>query len=85
MILGVKYSVLFSIFLFSFSNQTTKKELLPVFVFVHGGSNIVGMAALHDGDVFAAYTEVIVVMMNYRLAALGMWVNFNFIFLNVFS
>lgn len=51
--------------------RVTKKELLPVFAWVHGGSNIVGMAAMHDGDVFASHTDVIVVMMNYRLAALG--------------
>lgn len=51
--------------------RTTKKEPLPVFAYVHGGSNIVGMAAMHDGDVFASHAEVIVVMMNYRLAAFG--------------
>ncbi|KAL5022247.1 hypothetical protein ScPMuIL_001402 [Solemya velum] len=50
--------------------QTTKQKL-PVFVYVHGGSNEVGMGAMFDGTVLAAYGEVVVLTFNYRLGALG--------------
>ncbi|XP_064606022.1 pyrethroid hydrolase Ces2e-like [Liolophura sinensis] len=46
-------------------------EPLAVLVFIHGGSNVVGTANMFDGDVLAATGGIVVVTINYRLAALG--------------
>lgn len=45
----------------------------PVMVFIHGGGNKQGTAhtALYDGQVLAAEQGVVVVVINYRLGALG--------------
>ena len=40
-------------------------------VYVHGGSNRVGMGAMLRGDVLAAFGDIIVVNFNYRLGSLG--------------
>lgn len=47
--------------------------LLPVLLFIHGGSNVVGMGAMLDGDILAAHEEIIVITLNYRLNVLGFY------------
>ncbi|XP_071155756.1 neuroligin-4, X-linked-like [Mytilus edulis] len=47
------------------------KRALPILLFIHGGSNIVGMGAVFDGDILAAHGEIIVITFNYRLGNLG--------------
>ncbi|XP_063420653.1 neuroligin-2-like [Mytilus trossulus] len=49
------------------------KVALPVLFFIHGGSNRVGMGAMFDGDILAAYGEIIVITFNYRLNDLGFY------------
>lgn len=44
---------------------------MAVFVYVHGGSNRVGMGAMLRGDILAAFGDIIVVNFNYRLGSLG--------------
>lgn len=43
---------------------------MAVFVYVHGGSNRVGMGAMLRGDILAAFGDIIVVNFNYRLGSL---------------
>ncbi|XP_025049553.1 neuroligin-2 isoform X2 [Alligator sinensis] len=43
----------------------------PVMLFIHGGSYMEGTGNMFDGSVLAAYGNVIVVTMNYRLGVLG--------------
>lgn len=43
----------------------------PVMLFIHGGSFMEGSGNMFDGGVLAAYGNVIVVTMNYRLGVLG--------------
>ena len=40
-------------------------------LFIHGGSYMEGSGNMFDGSVLAAYGNVIVVTMNYRLGVLG--------------
>lgn len=49
------------------------EEKLPVYVFVHGGANILGRsdASFYDGANFAVGTDMVFVSFNYRLAHLG--------------
>ncbi|XP_071144925.1 fatty acyl-CoA hydrolase precursor, medium chain-like isoform X2 [Mytilus edulis] len=47
------------------------KSKYPVLLFIHGGSNEVGMGAMFDGDILAGYSKMIVITFNYRLGALG--------------
>lgn len=51
----------------------TTEENLPVYVFIHGGANIVGRADLsvYDGAHFASRENVVFVTMNYRLGYFG--------------
>jgi para-nitrobenzyl esterase len=44
---------------------------LPVFFFIHGGSNRVGAASLFDGSVLAKNTNSVVVVVGYRLNLFG--------------
>jgi len=44
---------------------------LPVMVWIHGGGNTVGSAAIYDGSVLAQQQRVIVVTTNYRLGMMG--------------
>ncbi len=44
---------------------------LPVYVFIHGGSNNFGSARQYDGSVLAARSDVVVVVVQYRLGPLG--------------
>lgn len=45
----------------------------PVMLFIHGGSYMEGTGNMFDASVLAAYGNVIVVTMNYRLGVLGEW------------
>lgn len=47
----------------------------PVMLFIHGGSYMEGSGNMFDGSVLAAYGNVIVVTMNYRLGVLGKFGN----------
>jgi para-nitrobenzyl esterase len=44
---------------------------LPVTMWIHGGGNSIGLAALYDGGKLAATRDVVVVTVNYRLGPLG--------------
>ena len=46
-------------------------QRLPVMVWIHGGGNTIGAARGYDGSRLAATHDRIVVMINYRLGALG--------------
>ena len=50
--------------------QTTETGL-PVYVYIHGGSNNFGSAKQYDGTALATRGNMIVVFIQYRLAALG--------------
>ncbi|XP_022313731.2 neuroligin-4, X-linked-like isoform X2 [Crassostrea virginica] len=43
----------------------------PVLVYVHGGSNRVGMGSMLEGDILAGHGGIIVVTFNYRLGIYG--------------
>ncbi|KAM9006115.1 neuroligin-2 isoform X3 [Sarcophilus harrisii] len=45
----------------------------PVMLFLHGGSYMEGTGNMFDGSVLAAYGNVIVVTLNYRLGVLGLF------------
>lgn len=42
-----------------------------VMVWIHGGGFALGSASVQDGSVLAAYQNVVVVIIQYRLALLG--------------
>ncbi len=44
---------------------------LPIYVFIHGGSNLAGTANLYDGSRIAAQSGMVVVVVQYRLGPLG--------------
>jgi para-nitrobenzyl esterase len=46
-------------------------RLLPVMVWVHGGSNVGGSGSLYNGENLAVEQKVVVVTINYRLGLLG--------------
>ncbi|XP_062396168.1 LOW QUALITY PROTEIN: carboxylesterase 5A-like [Sardina pilchardus] len=46
-------------------------QKLPVMVWMHGGALYLGGAAQFDGSVLAAYQDVVVVIIQYRLGILG--------------
>ncbi|XP_030648266.1 neuroligin-2b isoform X4 [Chanos chanos] len=48
-----------------------ERGLKPVMLFIHGGSYMEGTGNMFDASVLAAYGNVIVVTMNYRLGVLG--------------
>jgi para-nitrobenzyl esterase len=49
----------------------TLEKGLPVFVWIHGGANIIGSAQLYNGSVLAKQGDMIVVVVQYRLGMLG--------------
>ena len=53
-----------------YTPQTTTTPL-PVFVWIHGGANNFGSAQSYDGTTLAVRENMIVVVIQYRLAALG--------------
>jgi len=52
-------------------NTDIKPGLLPVMVWVHGGSNVGGSGNFHYGGKLAISQDVVVVTINYRLGLLG--------------
>ncbi|GAA6217627.1 fatty acyl-CoA hydrolase precursor, medium chain-like [Lates japonicus] len=44
---------------------------LPVMVWIHGGGFTLGSASIYDGSALAAYQNVVVVLIQYRLGPLG--------------
>uniref|UniRef100_A0A3B1K8N8 Carboxylesterase type B domain-containing protein n=1 Tax=Astyanax mexicanus TaxID=7994 RepID=A0A3B1K8N8_ASTMX len=44
---------------------------LPVLVWIHGGGFVLGAAAMQDGSGLAAYQNVVVVIIQYRLGLTG--------------
>ncbi len=48
-------------------------------MFIHGGSYMEGTGNMFDASVLAAYGNVIVVTMNYRLGVLGKCTSFIFL------
>nr|XP_048293134.1 carboxylesterase 3 isoform X1 [Myodes glareolus] len=51
--------------------ETTAGAKLPVMVWIHGGSLVVGSATSHDGSALAAYGNVVIVTVQYRLGIFG--------------
>jgi len=51
--------------------HTSRWEKLPVYVWIHGGSNNFGSARQYDGSILAARSDVIVVVVQYRLGPIG--------------
>ena len=51
---------------------TYQHERLPVYVWIHGGSNNFGSAREYDGSVLANRSDVVVVVVQYRLGPIGM-------------
>ncbi|XP_054864990.1 uncharacterized protein LOC111562986 isoform X2 [Amphiprion ocellaris] len=48
-----------------------KDAKLPVMFWIHGGSITMGSASMYDGSALAAYQDVVVVLIQYRLGLLG--------------
>ncbi|KAL4005949.1 hypothetical protein ACER0C_005662 [Sarotherodon galilaeus] len=48
-----------------------KNAKLPVMVWIHGGGFVLGSASMYDGSALAAYQDVVVVLIQYRLGLLG--------------
>ncbi|XP_054055143.1 fatty acyl-CoA hydrolase precursor, medium chain isoform X2 [Rissa tridactyla] len=51
--------------------STEKQEKLPVFVWIHGGGLVFGAASSYDGSALAAFENVVVVTIQYRLGIIG--------------
>ncbi|XP_031421249.1 carboxylesterase 5A-like [Clupea harengus] len=51
--------------------QPAQDAMLPVMVWIHGGGFSLGSASMTDGSVLAAYQNVVVVVIQYRLGILG--------------
>ncbi|XP_062442589.1 carboxylesterase 5A-like isoform X2 [Rhea pennata] len=51
--------------------DSDKKDKLPVMVWIHGGNFIFGGASRYDGSALAAYENIVVVIVQYRLGLLG--------------
>ncbi|KAJ7424231.1 Fatty acyl-CoA hydrolase precursor, medium chain [Willisornis vidua] len=50
---------------------SSKKDKLPVMVWIHGGNFIFGGSSRYDGSALSAYENVVVVIIQYRLGLLG--------------
>lgn len=42
-----------------------------VMVWIHGGGLVMGMASIYDGSALAAFEDIVVVVIQYRLGVLG--------------
>ncbi|XP_063053755.1 carboxylesterase 5A-like [Engraulis encrasicolus] len=51
--------------------KPTDTEKLPVFLWIHGGGFRLGAASQYDGSILAAYENMVVVIVQYRLDMLG--------------
>ncbi|OXB84032.1 UNVERIFIED_CONTAM: hypothetical protein H355_015543 [Colinus virginianus] len=51
--------------------STESQEQLPVFVWIHGGGLVFGAASTYDGSALAAFDNVVVVTIQYRLGIVG--------------
>nr|XP_054496522.1 fatty acyl-CoA hydrolase precursor, medium chain-like [Agelaius phoeniceus] len=51
--------------------STGEEEKLPVLVWIHGGALVFGAASSYDGSVLAAFDNVVVVAIQYRLGIAG--------------
>uniref|UniRef100_A0A668AU11 Uncharacterized LOC115361059 n=1 Tax=Myripristis murdjan TaxID=586833 RepID=A0A668AU11_9TELE len=51
--------------------KPSEKHKLPVMVWIHGGGLTIGSASSYDGSALAAYEDVVVVLIQYRLGILG--------------
>ncbi|OXB61788.1 hypothetical protein ASZ78_004061 [Callipepla squamata] len=51
--------------------STGSQEQLPVFVWIHGGGLVLGAASTYDGSALAAFDNVVVVTIQYRLGIVG--------------
>ncbi|KFQ44489.1 Fatty acyl-CoA hydrolase precursor, medium chain, partial [Nestor notabilis] len=51
--------------------STGEQEKLPVIVWIHGGGLSIGAASSYDGSALAAFDNVVVVTIQYRLGILG--------------
>ncbi|XP_056356692.1 fatty acyl-CoA hydrolase precursor, medium chain-like isoform X1 [Oenanthe melanoleuca] len=51
--------------------STGKQEKLPVLVWIHGGGLVFGAASSYDGSALAAFDNVVVVAVQYRLGIAG--------------
>ncbi|PKK25733.1 fatty acyl-CoA hydrolase precursor, medium chain, transcript variant X1 [Columba livia] len=49
----------------------TEKQELPVFVWIHGGGLFFGAGSSYDGSALAAFDNVVVITIQYRLGILG--------------
>ncbi|KAJ6666150.1 hypothetical protein lerEdw1_001054 [Lerista edwardsae] len=54
-------------------SHSDKKTKLPVMVWIHGGGLLVGAASTYDGSTLAAFEDVVVVAIQYRLGILGFY------------
>ncbi|XP_065139398.1 fatty acyl-CoA hydrolase precursor, medium chain-like [Paramisgurnus dabryanus] len=52
-------------------SQRSESEKLPVMVWIHGGGLVLGGAATYDGSSLAAYENIVVVVIQYRLGIFG--------------
>uniref|UniRef100_A0A6J0U5E2 Carboxylic ester hydrolase n=2 Tax=Pogona vitticeps TaxID=103695 RepID=A0A6J0U5E2_9SAUR len=53
--------------------RSDSKVRLPVMVWIHGGGLLLGAASTYDGSALAAYENVVVVAIQYRLGILGFY------------
>ncbi|XP_039619480.1 cocaine esterase-like isoform X2 [Polypterus senegalus] len=51
--------------------EAGRESRLPVMIWIHGGSFIFGGAVQYDGSALAAYENVVVVVIQYRLGIMG--------------
>ncbi|NXP47622.1 SASB hydrolase, partial [Heliornis fulica] len=51
--------------------STENQEKLPVFVWIHGGGLVFGAGSSYDGSALAAFDNVVVVTIQYRLGIVG--------------
>ncbi|XP_071346377.1 carboxylesterase 3 [Trachinotus anak] len=51
--------------------EATTRDKLPVIVWIHGGGLSVGAASQYDGSPLAAYENIVMVVIQYRLGILG--------------
>lgn len=51
--------------------HTHEGSNLPVMVWIHGGGLVMGMASIYDGSALAAFEDIVVVVIQYRLGVLG--------------